>query len=125
MEGSNQLTPQTISHPAKKVNRRSHLRRRTRARCECQSIGSKFRSSVSSNKFFVYRPNSRSNRQEISHFKIEVRLQPAFKRYGIFARKLAYLAVLNQASSNWRGVVRWIHLILLNLVQQCPIAHLQ
>src|SRR5436309_15097282 len=51
MEGSNQLTPQTISHPAKKVNRRSHLRRRTRARCECQSIGSKFRSSVSSNKF--------------------------------------------------------------------------
>src|SRR5439155_5795373 len=67
----------------------------------------------------------RSNRQEISHFKTEVRPQPVFKRYGIFARKSAYLAVPNQASCNWRGVVRWIHMILLNLVQQCPIAHFQ
>src|SRR5438128_10392262 len=117
MEGSNQLTPQTISHPAKKVNRRSHLRRRTRARCECQSIGSAFRSSVSSSKFSFTVLIAVQTGKKSAISKPKCAPQPAFKRYGIFARKSAYVAVLKQASSNWRGVVCGIHLIMLNLVQ--------
>src|SRR5207244_5767633 len=43
----------------------------------------------------------------------------------ISAIKSAYLAILNQAGSNRRDVVWWTHMILLNLVEECPIAHFQ
>src|SRR5205809_2461039 len=43
----------------------------------------------------------------------------------ISAIRSAYLAILNQAGSNRRDVVWWTHMILLNLVEECPIAHFQ
>src|SRR5437870_7517355 len=43
----------------------------------------------------------------------------------ISAIKSAYLTILNQAGSNRRDVVWRTHMILLNLVEECPIAHFQ